>query len=60
MKCEACDLEAGHEGPHEVIVPFAEVSEGWTGSPEQWEAWNAAVAAGTAVVTRVVELPRRV
>ena len=60
MKCEACDLDAGHEGPHEATFPFIEASPTWTGSPEQWAEWNRRVADGTAITVRVVELPRRV
>lgn len=57
MKCEACDLDAGHEGAHEATFKLCDASPDWTGSPEQWADWNARVAAGTAVTIRVVNPP---
>lgn len=56
MVCgNGCELEAGHEGPHQATFMIP-ASSGWTGSPEQVAEWNRHIAAGTAVRVRVVKV----
>lgn len=57
-RCEVCDREAGHDGPHERTFAAFPASPGWTGSPEQVAAWNEAVRRGNAITISGLADPR--